>query len=164
LVVAKADNLEKMELCAGTLNGLINFEIDSHIKLFASYGIPQSQIKNADEKHNNIAYTRFVLESGYSGDFLDLFTPLIACVLGYAEIGKNIAHYKPEKQMIQAWIDAYSGAKYQSLSRDVGTLFDRSVDLRLGLNFEEGYKWASLKKKFVKVTALEIDFWEMDLL
>ena len=164
MVVAKADNLEKMKLCAGTLNGLINFEIDSHIKLCASYGIPQSQIKNADEKHNNIAYTRFVLESGYSGDFLDLFTPLIACVLGYAEIGKNIAHCKPEKQMIQAWIDAYSGAKYQSLSRDVGTLFDRSVDLRLGLNFEEGYKWASLKKKFVKVTALEIDFWEMALL
>ena len=94
----------------------------------------------------------------------DLFTPFIACVLGYAEIGKNIAHCKPENQMNQALIDTYSGAKYQSLSRDVGTLFDRSVDLRLGLNFEDGYKWASLKKKFVKATALEIDFWEMALL
>ena len=163
LAVAKADNLEEMKLCAGTLNGLINFEIDSHIKLCASYGIPQSQIENADEKHNNIAYTRYVLESGYSGDFLDLITPLIPCLLGYAEIGKNIAHCKPEKQMYQTWIDTYSGAEYQSLSSDVGALFDRSVDLRLGVNFEDSYKWASLKKKFIKATALEIDFWEMAL-
>jgi hypothetical protein len=32
------------------------------------------------------------------------------------------------------------------------------------LNFEDSYKWASLKKKFVKATAPEIDFWEMALL
>ena len=50
-----------------------------------------------------------------------------------------------------------------SLSRDVGALFDNSVDLRLGMHFEDSYKWASLKKKFSKATALEIDFWKMAL-
>ena len=70
-----------MKICANTVNGLINFEMDLHIKLCKKYGISKKDLINAEEKNKNIAYSRYVLESGYSGDFLDLITPLIPCVI-----------------------------------------------------------------------------------
>ena len=33
LAIIKSDNLEEMKICANTVNGLINFEMDLHIKL-----------------------------------------------------------------------------------------------------------------------------------
>ena len=41
------------------------------------------------KKIKNIAYSRYVLESGFTGDFLDIITALVPCVIGYAEIGKK---------------------------------------------------------------------------
>ena len=33
LAIIKSDNLEEMKICANTVNGLINFEMDLHLKL-----------------------------------------------------------------------------------------------------------------------------------
>ena len=43
--------------------------------------------RTAEEALGNLAYTRYVLEAGFSGDFLDLMAALAPCVLGYGEIG-----------------------------------------------------------------------------
>ena len=139
LAIVKADNLDEMKLCADTVNGLINFEMDLHVNLCHSYGISKKHLENAVEENKNIAYTRYVLESGYSGDFIDLITSLIPCVLGYGEIGKNLQNYKPSNIMYQKWIETYSGTEYQKLSKEVGELFDNSVKLRLGENFINTY-------------------------
>ncbi len=39
------------------------------------------------EAAETMAYTRYVLESGLSGDLLDLHVALALCIIGYAEIG-----------------------------------------------------------------------------
>ena len=161
LAIVKSDNLEEMKICANTVNGLINFEMDLHIKLCKKYGISKKDLVNAEEKNKNIAYSRYVLESGYSGDFLDLITPLIPCVLGYAEIGNNLKNYKPSNQMYKSWIQTYSGEEYQEISKSVGRLFDNAVLNRLGKNFYRTRKWKSIQKKFKTAILLEIDFWEM---
>ena len=163
LAIIKSDNLEEMKICANTVNGLINFEMDLHIKLCKKYGISKKDLVNAEEKNKNIAYSRYVLESGYSGDFLDLITPLIPCVIGYAEIGNNLKNYKPSNQMYKSWIQTYSGNEYQKLSKSVGSLFDSAVTNRLGKNFYRTRKWKSIQKKFKTAILLEIDFWEMAL-
>ncbi len=163
LAIIKSDNLEEMKICANTVNGLINFEMDLHIKLCKRYGISKKDLINAEEKNKNIAYSRYVLESGFSGDFLDLITPLIPCVIGYAEIGNNLKNYNPANQMYKSWIQTYSGEEYQKISKSVGRLFDGAVLNRLGKNFYRARKWKSIQKKFKTAILLEIDFWEMAL-
>ena len=97
------------------------------------------------------------------GDFLDLITTLILCVIGYAEIGNNIKSYKPSNKMYRKWIETYSGEEYQKISKTVGSLFDNAVLNRLGENFSKTPRWKNIQYKFKKAVLLEIDFWEMAL-
>ena len=161
LAILKSDNLEEMKIAASTVNDLINFEMELHISLCANYGISKSDLENADEENQNIAYTRYVLELGYSGDFLDLLSSLAPCVLGYGEIGINYKNSNPKISMYQKWIDTYSSNEYQDVCKNVANLIDQAFMLRLGDNFVSTYKWKRVNKIFNKATLLEVDFWNM---
>ena len=161
LAILKSDNLEEMKIAASTVNDLINFEMELHISLCANYGISKSDLENADEENQNIAYTRYVLELGYSGDLLDLLSSLAPCVLGYGEIGINYKNSNPKISMYQKWIDTYSSNEYQDVCKNVANLIDQAFMLRLGDNFVSTYKWKKVNKIFNKATLLEVDFWNM---
>ena len=161
LAILKSDNLEEMKIAASTVNDLINFEMELHISLCANYGISKSDLENADEENQNIAYTRYVLELGYSGDLLDLLSSLAPCVLGYGEIGINYKNSNPKISMYQKWIDTYSSNEYQDVCKNVANLIDKAFMLRLGDNFVSTYKWKKVNKIFNKATLLEVDFWNM---
>ena len=161
LAILKSDNLEEMKIAATTVNDLINFEMELHITLCANYGISISDLENADEENANIAYTRYVLELGYSGDFLDLLSALAPCVLGYGEIGLNCQNSNPKTLMYKKWIETYSSIEYQDVCKNVSGLIDKAFLLRLGTNFENTYKWKKINQIFKKATLLEVDFWNM---
>ena len=161
LAILKSDNLEEMKIAATTVNDLINFEMELHITLCANYGISISDLENADEENANIAYTRYVLELGYSGDFLDLLSALAPCVLGYGEIGLNCQNSNPKTLMYKKWIETYSSIEYQNVCENIAKLIDRAFLLRLGTNFENTYKWKKVNQIFKKATLLEVDFWNM---
>ena len=161
LAILKSDNLEEMKIAASTVNDLINFEMELHITLCANYGISKSDLENADEENENIAYTRYVLELGYSGDFLDLLSALAPCVLGYGEIGLNCQNSNPKTLMYKKWIETYSSIEYQDVCKNVSGLIDKAFLLRLGTNFENTYKWKKVNQIFKKATLLEVDFWNM---
>ena len=161
LAILKSDNLEEMKIAATTVNDLINFEMELHITLCANYGISKSDLENADEENANIAYTRYVLELGYSGDFLDLLSSLAPCVLGYGEIGLNCQKSNPKTLMYKKWVETYSSIEYQDVCKNVSGLIDKAFLLRLGTNFENTYKWKKVNQIFKKATLLEIDFWNM---
>jgi len=161
LAILKSDNLEEMKIAASTVNDLINFEMELHITLCANYGISISDLENADEENANIAYTRYVLELGYSGDFLDLLSSLAPCVLGYGEIGLNCQNSNPKTLMYKKWIETYSSIEYQNVCENVSGLIDKAFLLRLGTNFENTYKWKKVNQIFKKATLLEVDFWNM---
>ena len=161
LAILKSDNLEEMKIAASTVNDLINFEMELHISLCANYGISKSDLENADEENANIAYTRYVLELGYSGDFLDLLSSLAPCVLGYGEIGLNCQNSNPKTLMYKKWIETYSSIEYQDVCKNVSGLIDKAFLLRLGTNFENTYKWKKVNQIFKKATLLEVDFWNM---
>ena len=161
LAILKSDNLEEMKIAASTVNDLINFEMELHITLCANYGISKSDLENADEENANIAYTRYVLELGYSGDLLDLLSSLAPCVLGYGEIGLNCQNSNPKTIMYKKWIETYSSIEYQDVCKNVSGLIDKAFLLRLGSNFENTYKWKKVNQIFKKATLLEIDFWNM---
>ena len=161
LAILKSDNLEEMKIAASTVNDLINFEMELHITLCANYGISKSDLENADEENENIAYTRYVLELGYSGDLLDLLSSLAPCVLGYGEIGLNCQNSNPKTIMYKKWIETYSSIEYQDVCKNVSGLIDKAFLLRLGTNFENTYKWKKINQIFKKATLLEVDFWNM---
>ena len=161
LAIVKSDTLDEMKVAANTVNGLINFEMDLHIDLCGSYGISKTDLENANEENENIAYTRYVLEAGYSGDLLDLLAALIPCVLGYGEIGLNNAKVIPEDYMYHKWLKTYSSKEYQKICDEVANMFDNAILLRLDKNYKDSYKWNNIKKIFRKAVLLEVDFWNM---
>ena len=163
LAILKSDNLKEMKIAASTVNELINFEMELHISLCQKYGISKFDLENTEEENENIAYTRYVLELGYSGDFLDLLSALAPCVLGYGEIGINLKDSNPKISMYRKWIETYSSSEYQNVCFNVGKLIDKSFQLRLGENYTNTYKWKKTNQIFKKATSLEVDFWNMAL-
>ena len=161
LAIVKSETLDEMKISANTVNGLINFEMDLHVSLCGSYGISKIELENAIEENQNIAYTRYVLEAGYSGDFLDLMAALMPCVFGYGEIGSNNINSKPQNVMFQKWFETYSSSEYQKICFEVSKLIDNAVIYRLGNDFKNTYKWKKMNKIFKTSVLLEIDFWNM---
>lgn len=161
LAITKAETPEEMRLCAGTVNALINEEIALHIKTCAEAGISEAELFAAEERPENLAYTRYVLDAGHSGDFLDLMAALAPCVMGYGEIGARlITDHAPD---YAEWIGTYGAEDYQGVCHEVGALIDSAVARRLGDAPEQSPRWARLCQHFTMATKLEVSFWDMGL-
>lgn len=161
--VVKANTLEEMRLSAATVNGLINIEMPLHIKICARENIDETQLFNAEEELASLSYTRYVLDAGLSGDFLDLLVAVVPCALGYGEIGKRLAASQTSSTPYQEWIDTYNGEPFQALCADVGKLLDDAVANRIGADFENSPRWQQLNRTFAMATKLEAGFWQMGL-
>lgn len=162
LAVTKAETLEEMRACAATVHALLDEEMRLHVETCAAEGIPEAELFTAREAPQNLAYTRYVLDAGHSGDFLDLMAVLAPCVLGYGEIGTRLAAEAGQTRYAE-WIATYSGADYQRTCRDVGALIDAAVERRLGTEPERSPRWPRLCARFTTATRLEADFWSMGL-
>lgn len=163
LLIAKANSVNEMRLASKTLNSLVNEEIQLHVKTCNAEGISEEELFKTEEELNNLAYTRFVLEAGYSGEFLDLLVALSPCVFGYGEIGLKLKSISKNDNQYIHWIDTYFSDEYQKLCMSVGELLDKAIKDRLGNDFENNIIWPILNKKFLTATKLEINFWEMSL-
>ena len=162
LAVTKADDVAEMRACAATVNALVNDEISLHIRICAEAGIDEATLFSATEETANLAYTRYVLDAGHSGDFLDLMAALAPCVLGYGEIGARLLAAGQETAYAD-WIETYGGEEYQQVCRDVGSLIDSAVLRRLGDQPTQSPRWAGLCQCFATATRLEAGFWQMGL-
>ena len=136
-------------------------EMNLHVRLCDRWGLSQQDIEAATEHKATIAYTRFVLNCGAAGDLLDLHVALAPCVIGYAEIGRNLAPnglqglaYHPYGE----WISEYAGEHYQRVATaarlHLDDLADRAMTER---------RFNELAALFGKASQLEADFWKMGL-
>ena len=162
LAAAKAETLEEMKTAAATVNALVHHEMQLHIETCVGEGISQAELEATPEAAENLAYTRYVLEAGYSGDFLDLMAALAPCVLGYGEIGARLAA-EAGQTPYRGWIDTYAGEEYQDVCRGVGLLIDLAIERRLGSGWSALPRWQQLCKRFEVATGLEVGFWDMGL-
>lgn len=163
LAVAKAQSLDEMRLAAATVSGLVSQEMQLHVGVCGRAGISPAALEATEEAPENLAYTRYVLESGYSGDFLDLVTALAPCVFGYGEIGLRLAAEAPAAGPYAEWIETYASPDYQQLCADVGALIDGACIRRLGPDLAASPRWPSLAGRFRTATRLEVGFWDMGL-
>lgn len=162
LAVAKAGSLDEMKACSATVNGLVNGEMQFHVETCAKLGISEKELLETVEASENLAYTRYVLEAGYSGDFISLLATLAPCVFGYGEIGLRLKQDKTSDNYLE-WIDTYAGEEYQDVCKGVAELLDNAVINRLGEGFETLPLWDNVKEQFDIATRLEVSFWEMGL-
>lgn len=163
LAIVKADTLGEMQAAAETVRGLLLEEMQLHVRVCASAGITEAELVATPERPENMAYTRYVLEAGYSGDFLDLMAALAPCVLGYGEIGARLSHEAAPGTPYDGWIATYGGAEYQTACAAAGSLIDGALKRRLGENWTEVPRWQRLCGRFEDATRLEVNFWEMGL-
>ncbi|SDY06666.1 thiaminase II [Citreimonas salinaria] len=162
LAVTKAETLDEMRACAATVHALLDDEMRLHVRTCAAEGIAEADLFAAREAPQNIAYTRYVLDAGHSGDFLDLLAALAPCVLGYGEIGARLAADSHDTPYAD-WIATYAGEDYQHTCREVGALIDAAVERRLGPERAGSPRWPRLCARFETATRLEADFWGMGL-
>lgn len=160
LAAAKGGTLAEIQAASATVQGLAHVEMPLHVEICAKAGIDAATLEATEEAPANLAYTRYVLEAGYSGDFLDLMAALAPCVLGYGEIG---ARLKGSSGAYADWIDTYAGDDYQALCRDVGALIDSALVHRLGPDWAALPRAQQLAARFATATRLEVGFWQMGL-
>ena len=161
LAVVKSNTLDEMKTAAGTVDALVNHEMQLHVETCAKEGISEEQVFNAVEAPENMAYIRFVMDAGLSGDFLDLMAALAPCVFGYGVIGKQLSETAAKDTPYQEWINTYAGDDYQGLCVNVGAMIDTATKARLGDNPLSNPRWENLCDTFTKATRLEVGFWEM---
>ncbi len=162
LAAAKAETLDEMRPAAATVAALVEGEMALHVEICAREGIDRAALEATEEAPENLAYTRYVLEAGYSGDLLDLLAALAPCVLGYGEIGARLAAEAGETPYAE-WIATYGGEEYQETCRAVGALIDAAAERRIGADFAAAPRWPRLAARFRNATRLEAGFWDMGL-
>ncbi len=160
LAAAKAETLAEIRAASSTVQALANVEMPLHVQTCAGEGSDAATLEATEEAPANLAYTRYVLEAGYSGDFLDLMAALAPCVLGYGEIGARLAG---SRGPYETWIETYAGADYQGLCHDVGALIDGALVHRLGPDWASLPRAAQLSHRFATATRLEVGFWQMGI-
>jgi thiaminase/transcriptional activator TenA len=160
--VVKAETLDEMKTCAATVDALVNHEMQLHVRTCGEAGITEDALFSAVEAQENLAYTRYVLDAGFSGDFLDLMAALAPCVMGYGEIGARLAA-EATSDTYRPWIDTYAGDEYQESCRAVGAMIDAALVRRIGDSLTESPRWSALSERFATATRLEVGFWDMGL-
>lgn len=163
MAVVKSETAEQMRLAAATVNALINEEIQLHVGVCKREGITEADLHEAEEAQENIAYTRYVMDTALAGDLLDLLTVLAPCVFGYGHIGLNLKNCTDTTPLYREWIDTYSGEDYQPLCNAISEFIDQVAAHKLGENPIAHPRWPGLSKKFDMATRLEVNFWSMGL-
>lgn len=163
LGVVKAETLDEMKICAGTVDALVNHEMALHVETCAAEGIDEATLFTASEAFENLAYTRYVMDAGLQGDFLDLMAALAPCCFGYGEIGLRLAGSAAPDTPYRPWIDTYADDGYQTVMVSVGQMIDAAVTRRLGTDPSNAARWAQLQGRFTTATRLEVAFWDMGL-
>ena len=85
-------NLQNLKMASNNVSKTIfNLKQKTNVVKFCEkFGITKEELDNTKEATANMAYTRYVLEQGMSGDVLDLRVAMLPCIAGYGEIAKEI--------------------------------------------------------------------------
>ena len=150
-----------MKWASEILHSTLNVEMDLHVRFSERFGVTQSDLEHASEFQENLAYTRYVLDKGQSGDLLDLYVALMPCVVGYAEIGVRLEldfAATLADNPYREWIEMYASEDYQALAiRSISNLEKIGVERGGNARIEQ------LINTYRQATVLETGFWEMCL-
>ncbi|KKW68745.1 hypothetical protein AAV94_03600 [Lampropedia cohaerens] len=157
LAITKSRTLEDMQIARAGLNAILD-EMNLHVRLCERWGLRPEQLEHTPEHTATVAYTRYVLDCGHTGDLLDLQVALAPCMIGYAEIGRRLAPAllaNPEHPY-REWISEYASDGFQQAAQAAIAHIDRLA----GQAMTEA-RFAQLVTIFATASRLEADFWQM---
>jgi thiaminase/transcriptional activator TenA len=160
LAIVKAEDLAAIR-AKSVLIGALLHEMTLHLSYCAEWGLPEAAILAEPEAPETVAYTRWVLDRGFTGDILDLEVALAPCTIGYGEIALRIeasASRRRQGNPYEAWIAMYAGAEYQAVARGAAARLDA-----LGATHGGEARLPSLVTTFAEAARLEARFWQMGL-
>lgn len=160
LAVYKSDNFEDMRYGQAGINAMLDTEIQLHIDYCKAWGISEEQLLQEKEASATVAYTRYVLDQGLSGDLLQLHVALSPCLIGYAVIAKGLLaqdFMRLEGNPYLPWIEMYASDAFQAAAQ-----FEMEVLNRLSHDLEPARK-QKLAQIFKTATRMEVAFWDMGL-
>ncbi|RIY00876.1 thiaminase II [Aureimonas flava] len=158
LAIYKSRTLADMREAKGTLGAILDDEMHLHVRLCARWGMTRDDLERAAEHPATVAYTRFVLDCGQSGDLLDLNAALAPCVIGYAEIARALAPSLHDDHPYREWIADYAGEAYQGVAARARGHLDRLAERYL-----TPARLGQVQEIFATACRLEADFWQMGL-
>jgi thiaminase/transcriptional activator TenA len=161
LAIYKSRTLADMRSAHAGVAAILDVEMDLHVLLCGRWGLTPAQLEAAPELQATVAYTRYVLDCGLSGDLLDLHVALTPCVIGYAEIAKTLVSSIKQplsNHPYREWIGEYAGDAYQTVAQGA-----REQLARLAAKSMTAERLPELCGIFAKASRLEADFWQMAL-
>jgi len=162
MAIYKARTLTEMRMALPNVQALLTKEISHHIEYCQRWGLSEKEMEAEQEAFSTIAYTRYVLDTGMTGDLTDLYVALAPCALGYAEIGKNLLNDTStiiKSNPYRSWIHLYSGDDVQSSARQSA----QQLDINLADIPLDSKRGIHLCKVFKTATRMEIAFWQQGL-
>ncbi|KAF9149626.1 hypothetical protein BG015_008574 [Linnemannia schmuckeri] len=134
-----------------------------HIDYCAKWGITYEEMVNTPESMANVAYTRYVLDIGMTGDLLELGLAIAPCLIGYGQIGQRLYNdpntLKGDANPYWEWIKNYEMSDYQSaVTRGIANL-----ERQCNIQQPSAHRLKQLEEVFRTATRLEVSFWDMAL-
>ncbi|MDA0117536.1 thiaminase II [Vibrio sp. T11.5] len=162
LAIYKARTLEDMRRALPSVHALLDSEIGHHVTYCGQWGLTESDLENEPEDFGTVAYTRYVLDAGMTGDLVDLYAALAPCSIGYAMIGKALIESDDtvrERNPYASWIELYGGEEFQSGVAQGAEHFNQLLE-EIDLHSQRGQ---NLIEVFRTATRMEVAFWQQGL-
>ena len=155
LAIAKSKHLDDMGWFATLLNETLNTEMALHISFCQDFDIQEKDLLTTKMSPATHAYTRHLLEIGYSGSTPEIATAILPCSWGYSEIGKRLFKkgVPQNNPLYSRWIEMYNSDEFEQLALWIRHFIDREVKTMTKANQE------TLKDIFFTSTRYEYNFW-----
>ena len=156
MAAAKARSISDMGWFAKLLHETLGTEMSLHIGFCSEFGITEEELKSTSPSPTTMAYTRHLIEVGFSGDAVQIATSILPCSWGYAEIGQMLhGNGLPENHPLYCrWIEMYSSPEFEALADWLRSFIDREANS----TSEEGR--LRMKQIFLNSSRYEYMFWD----
>jgi len=146
-----------------TITNILN-EINTHKAFCASFGITEAELENASESTATTAYGAYLIDIGLQGDTMKLLIALLACLLGYGEVGLWLESEarKPDSWVVvdgnpyKRWLDDYSGKHFQSAVAAGLEL----IESRAAVDEPSPTRYSEWRDVWCRCTKFEKGFWD----
>ncbi|KAJ7700804.1 Phosphomethylpyrimidine kinase-domain-containing protein [Mycena rosella] len=142
-------------------------EITTHRAFCAEFGISEDELERTEEASATTAYGCYLMDIGIQGDTTKLLMALLACLLGYGEVGLWLKRAATragsgialEGNPYRRWIEDYAGPEYQAAVR-AGL---ETIEARAVADPPSPARLAEWRAVWDRCTRLEKAFWDMAL-
>ncbi|KAL1748598.1 Phosphomethylpyrimidine kinase-domain-containing protein [Schizophyllum fasciatum] len=164
LLAAKATTFAEVGRAVQTILNVLN-EINTHKAFCGKFGVTEEELESTPEASATTAYGCYLIDTGLQGDSMKLTMALLACLLGYGEVGLWLKRHSTttdawvvlEGNPYRQWIEDYAGEHYQGAVK-IGLDVIESLAAQDPPSPARFAEWLGVWRK---CTQLEKGFWDM---